>query len=229
MGVLYLRNTGQAESGSEDQEEKFTDANRQLAMTVAEQIALALANLKLQETLRIQAIRDPITGLYNRRYMEESLVREIQRSARNGKELGVIMLDIDHFKDFNDKYGHAVGDAMLRELGSFLQEKVRQEDIACKYGGEEFVLILPNAGLEITEERADIIRRDIKLVQVDVDGKIFENITLSFGVSIFPDHGEIWEHLLRAADVALYRAKTGGRDQVVVGKPYKKSEKSSKK
>ena len=228
IGVLYLRNTGQAESGSEDQEEKFTDANRQLAMTVAEQIALALANLKLQETLRIQAIRDPITGLYNRRYMEESLVREIQRSARNGKELGVIMLDIDHFKDFNDKYGHAVGDAMLRELGSFLQEKVRQEDIACKYGGEEFVLILPNAGLEITEGRAEIIRRDIKLVKVDVDGKIFENITLSCGVSVFPDHGEIWEHLLRAADVALYRAKTGGRDQVVVGKPYKKSKKSSK-
>ncbi|MCH7663506.1 MAG: sensor domain-containing diguanylate cyclase [Chloroflexi bacterium] len=227
IGVLYLRNKRHAGDASEELEEQFTNANRQLAMTVAEQIALALANLNLQETLRIQAIRDPITGLFNRRYMEESLVREIQRSARNKNQLGVIMLDIDHFKEFNDKYGHAVGDAMLRELGSFLQEKVRQEDIACKYGGEEFVLILPNTSLEITEARAELIRRDIKLVQIEVDGTTFENITLSCGVSIFPDHGEIWEHLLRAADVALYQAKANGRDQVVAGKPYKKIKKKA--
>lgn len=219
IGVLYLR-TRQTEGDTTGElVQEFSDANRQLALTVAEQIALALANLKLQETLRVQAIRDPLTGLYNRRYMEESLERELKRSARNGIELGVIMLDIDHFKDFNDKFGHAVGDAMLKELGNFLQESVRQEDIACKYGGEEFVMILPNAGLEITQKRAERIRADIKEVIINVDGKIFENITLSLGVSVFPTHGPQWENVLKVADVALYQAKANGRDQVVLGQP----------
>jgi diguanylate cyclase (GGDEF)-like protein len=177
---------------------------------------LALANLNLQESLRIQAIRDPITGLYNRRYMEESLEREIQRSIRSGSHLGVIMLDIDHFKKFNDRYGHAVGDALLRELGPFLQEKVRKEDIACKYGGEEFVLILPNANLSITADRAESIRRSVKGLHVTVGDKTFENIALSLGVSIFPTHGRDGDTVLKAADTALYKAKANGRDQVVV-------------
>jgi diguanylate cyclase (GGDEF)-like protein len=229
IGVLYMRSKKTESDSTDELEIEFTDANRQLALTVAEQIALALANLKLRETLRVQAIRDPLTGLYNRRYMEESLARELKRSTRNGSELGVVMLDIDHFKDFNDKYGHAVGDAMLRELGNFLQERVRQEDIACKYGGEEFVLILPNAGLEITRERAERIRADIKEVRIEVEGMVFENITISLGVSVFPKHGAQWENILRAADVALYQAKANGRDQVVVGKHYKQPENKATK
>ena len=222
-GFLHLRRETSLEERKLRGEEGISLATQQLALTVGEQVGLALANLALQESLRIQAIRDPITGLFNRRYMEESLVREIQRSIRNGSNLGVIMLDIDHFKVFNDRFGHAVGDALLRELGTFLQERVRKEDIACKYGGEEFVLIMPNADLSITADRAELIRREVKDVHVEEDGKTFDNITLSLGVSVFPMHGRDGDAVLKVADTALYQAKAKGRDQVVVGTSGKKN------
>ncbi|MBW8012792.1 MAG: diguanylate cyclase [Chloroflexi bacterium] len=235
IGVLHLRSKldEQQDSGVSEKESYagrngFSKEQQNLVLTVAEQIALALANLYLQESLRIMAIRDPLTDLYNRRYMEESMSRELQRSARNGKSLGVIMLDIDKFKDFNDKYGHAVGDALLRDLGILLKDKVRQEDIACRYGGEEFVLILPNSSLDITQERAEQIRKDAHAMNTEVEGQLFENITISLGVSVFPTHGSSWEEVVRSADLALLQAKSEGRDQVVVGEKYKAPKRNKK-
>jgi diguanylate cyclase (GGDEF)-like protein/PAS domain S-box-containing protein len=191
-------------------------ARRQLAFTVADQVALALTNLRLQERLRDQAIRDPLTGLFNRRYMEESLERELRRAQRRSMPLGVIMIDIDHFKRFNDTFGHAAGDTLLREIGGLLQKHTRGEDIACRYGGEEFTLILLEASAGDTEQRAALLREEAGRLQVEYGHQPLGNITISVGVAVFPDHGSTVESLLKASDAALYRAKDGGRDRVMV-------------
>src|ERR1041384_3945577 len=126
---------------------RSVETRQRFVMTVAEHIALALANLKLRETLRSQSIRDPLTGLFNRRYMEESLEREMRRASRGRHPVGIIMLDLDHFKKFNDSYGHDAGDALMRIVGNTLQRSIRAEDIACRYRGEGFTFILPEAAL----------------------------------------------------------------------------------
>ena len=194
---------------------QLTAAKKQLAITVAEHIALALANLKLRETLQDQSIRDPITGLFNRRYMEESLDREIQRCERKRQALSIIMLDVDHFKRFNDTFGHEAGDIVLRELGQFLQRYVRGSDIACRYGGEEFTLILPEASLEVCRKRAEQLRQGVRHLNLQHRHHPLGAITLSIGVACFPEHGLSSEVVIRAADTALYRAKQQGRDRVV--------------
>jgi diguanylate cyclase (GGDEF)-like protein len=194
---------------------EFTEAKRQLANTVCEHIALALANLKLRETLQNQSIRDPLTSLFNRRYLEESLEREIQRAARQQQPVGIIMLDVDHFKRFNDTFGHDAGDAVLRELGSFLKKCIRGSDIACRYGGEELTLILPEASLEITKQRAETIREQVKQLMLEHRRQPLGVITLSLGVACFPEHGKSGEAVIHAADAALYCAKREGRDRVV--------------
>lgn len=191
-------------------------ARRQLAVTVAEQLALALSNLRLQESLREQAIRDPLTGLFNRRYMEESLERELRRAARRGASLGVVMLDVDHFKRFNDRHGHPAGDTLLREMGSLLQGQTRGEDLACRYGGEEFVLILVEASLQDTHERASQLRAEAHTLRIEHGREALGPVTLSLGVAVYPDHGTTAERILAAADAALYRAKASGRDRVMV-------------
>jgi|GEM_PF-2084018 len=195
----------------------LTEAKQRLAETVAGQIALSLANLRLRETLRLQSIRDPLTGLFNRRYMEESLARELRRAARNQHSLGAIMLDLDHFKRFNDTFGHEAGDALLRELGDFLRTRTRREDIACRYGGEEFAIILPDASIEATLQRAERLRSEFKHLNMQHRGQSLGVVTLSLGVAVFPEHGATVEDILRAADRALYRAKEEGRDRAVVG------------
>lgn len=187
----------------------------QLAGAVAEQIGLAITNLRLRETLRHQSIRDPLTGLFNRRYMEESLVRELQRASRGGIPVAVIMLDLDHFKRFNDSFGHAAGDALMRALATVLQKGIRAEDIACRYGGEEFALILPGAPVHIAHARAEGIRQAAARLSVEHQGTSLGAVTLSLGVAVFPDHGATGEKVLKAADAALYRAKAEGRDRVV--------------
>jgi len=194
-------------------------ARRQLAFTVADQIALALSNLRLQESLRDQAIRDPLTGLFNRRYMQESLDRELRRAQRRRMPLGVIMIDIDHFKRFNDTFGHAAGDKLLREIGALLQHHTRGEDIACRYGGEEFTLILLEASADDTEQRALLLRAEAAQLHVEYGHQPLGNITISLGVAVFPDHGGTADTLLKAADAALYRAKGAGRDRVMVATP----------
>jgi diguanylate cyclase (GGDEF)-like protein len=193
----------------------------QLAVTVAKHVGLAVANLKLRETLRHQAIRDPLTGLFNRRHMEESLEREILRAARRKASIGLLMIDIDHFKEFNDLYGHAAGDAVLRELASLLQSQTRGEDLACRYGGEEVMLVLPEASLQDALQRAEQLRQAAKHLNVYQGQQAVGAITLSLGVAVFPGHGTTPESLLLAADTALYRAKATGRDRVVAAQAVK--------
>ncbi|MEQ9671346.1 diguanylate cyclase [Coleofasciculus sp. G2-EDA-02] len=206
LGILYI---------SSQQPGQLTEAKQRLALTVAEHLALSLANLKLRETLSQQSIRDALTGLFNRRYMEESLEREIHRAQRHQRPMGIIMLDIDHFKHFNDTFGHEAGDIVLRELGIFLQRNVRASDIACRYGGEELMLILPDASLADTKQRAEQIRQDVKDLQIEYHHQLLDAIAISVGVAAFAEHGSTAEELIAAADRALYQAKAQGRDQVV--------------
>jgi diguanylate cyclase (GGDEF)-like protein len=187
-----------------------------LAVTVAEQFALALANLRLRETLRGQSIRDPLTGLFNRRYMEETLDRELSRAEREHRPLSLVLLDIDRFKHFNDTYGHEAGDTVLASLGALLRSASRAGDVACRYGGEEFLLILPAASLADAQRRAEEIRESIRSLRVTLGSRPLEPVRCSMGVAAFPEHGEAGGTLLRAADAALYRAKREGRDQVVL-------------
>ena len=166
--------------------------------------------------LREMSIRDPLTGLFNRRYLEELLGLEMIRAMRKGYPIGMIMLDIDNFKKYNDLHGHAAGDAVLVQLGSFLRSKVRASDVTCRYGGEEFILILPEASLEKTQLRAEQICAQATRLQFNYQERVLEPVTLSVGVAVFPAHGATQEVLLKAVDNALYRAKAAGRDRVVV-------------
>lgn len=191
-------------------------AQGELVSTAVEQLSLALSNLQLQESLRIQSIRDPLTGLYNRRYLEESLERELGRCRRRGQPLSVLVLDIDHFKRFNDTHGHDGGDALLAQFGRLVDSMCRTEDIACRFGGEEFVLILPEAGVEIARDRAEGIRVAVSEMQVTHMRQSLGPVTCSIGVAAFPLHAEVGATLVQIADAALYRAKAEGRDRVVV-------------
>ena len=172
--------------------------------------------LKISEAkLREESVRDVLTGLFNRRYLEETLAREVKRAAREAYSLGVIMIDIDHFKKINDTHGHAAGDAFLKELGKFLKEQIRQYDIACRFGGEEFVLMLPEISLDLAKERAESMREKAKRLRVQYKDHTLDPVTISLGVAVFPEHGSTGEAVLKAADEALYKAKREGRDRVV--------------
>jgi diguanylate cyclase (GGDEF)-like protein/PAS domain S-box-containing protein len=195
---------------------KMTDTKQRLAITMSEHIAMALSNLRLHETLRSQSIRDPLTGLFNRRFMEESLELEIRRASRNQRPLGMIMIDLDHFKYFNDNFGHEAGDLVLKELGILLRSNIRGEDIACRYGGEEFTLILPEGTGAITRQRAEFFKDAIQRLDVQFRGTPLGKVTASMGVAVFPDHGRTAGALLDAADKALYRSKAAGRDRVTL-------------
>ena len=148
--------------------------------------------------------------------MEETLERELLRAARKQISLGMIMLDVDDFKLFNDDYGHAAGDEILRELGNLLLRQVRGEDIACRYGGDEFILILPDASRAVTRERAELIREYAQEFHLQFEGQSLAPVTLSLGVAVFPEHGVTSTGILRAVDAALYRAKHEGRSRVAV-------------
>jgi diguanylate cyclase (GGDEF)-like protein len=165
------------------------DSRKDLAVRVAEHLALALAELKLQETLQHLSVRDPLTGLFNRRYMEETLARELRRAERNQRHLGVIMLDIDHFKRFNDTLGHDAGDALLRELAALLRRQVRASDVACRYGGEESTILLPEVPPDLPRLRAEQIREAAWLIRVQHGQRVLEPVTLALGVAVFPADG----------------------------------------
>ena len=171
-----------------------------------------MVNLKLQETLKNQSIRDPLTGLFNRRYLEESVEREIQQASEQQKTMGIILLDLDHFKRFNDSFGHQAGDAVLQAVGKLLIRSIRNVDLACRYGGEELIVILQNTDLHITQSRAERFRSEVKLLRLEYGGKSLGSITSSFGVACFPEHGQTLEELVAAADTALYQAKELGRE-----------------
>jgi diguanylate cyclase (GGDEF)-like protein len=193
-----------------------SQTQRSLLKVFTEQIALALSNLKLRDSLRQQSIRDPLTGLFNRRYLEESLPLEIQRAKRNNLPFSILMIDLDHFKRFNDTHGHEAGDIVLQALGRFLQRHIRGGDIACRYGGEEFTLVLPGTSLELAQQRAEELSAGIRALHVDFSGSSLGSLSISAGVASFPNHGDGAETVLQAADMALYQAKSEGRDRVVV-------------
>jgi diguanylate cyclase (GGDEF)-like protein/PAS domain S-box-containing protein len=185
---------------------------------ITERIQVQNALLKSEARLREQSVRDHLTGLFNRRYMEETLERELLRASRKQLSLGIIMLDVDDFKQWNDTCGHAAGDAILRELGNLLLENVRGEDIPCRYGGDEFIIVLPDASKEMTRERAKLICKHVKRFHLQFEGQIREAVSLSLGVAAFPENGSTSTAVLRAADAALYNAKRKGRGRLVVAK-----------
>lgn len=215
MGILHLRSQSRGQAQTGEEQLYLTEAKQQLAMTMADSVVLALANLKLRISLRDQAIRDPLTGLFNRRYLEETLDREFNRAARMKRSVGVIMLDLDHFKLFNDTFGHEAGDVLLRKLGIFLKQHLRGGDIACRYGGEEFALILPEMSPGNLLRRAEQLREGIKHLSVPYQGQDLSTLTMSLGIAMFPTHGTTGLRVLNAADAALYEAKGQGRDRVV--------------
>ena len=213
LGVLLLQ-TGQAKA---NRSKLVSAAGQQLAQAVADQVALALGNLKLRESLRNQSVHDALTGLFNRRYLEECLERELLRAARNQRTVGVILVDVDHFKRLNDTFGHEAGDVVLKELAGLFQRVIRGGDIACRYGGEEFTLILPEASLEVARLRAEQTVEAVRHLHVAHRGRTLGPVTISAGVAAYPEQGTVTDDLLRAADAALYRAKHAGRDQVAAG------------
>ncbi|MET0580709.1 MAG: GGDEF domain-containing protein, partial [Pseudoxanthomonas sp.] len=186
-----------------------------LAASAAEQLALALANVRLRDTLQMQAIRDPLTSLYNRRYLEESLGREISRCRRRSLPLSVLMLDLDHFKAVNDEYGHAGGDKLLVAFAGLLAAMCRSEDIACRFGGEEFALVLPEVVAETALKKANEICAATARLALSYNGRNLPPLTVSIGVASMSGSGDTGEGLLRAADRALYMAKDAGRNRAL--------------
>ena len=191
-------------------------AQQPIVAAVADQIALSLANIRLRESLRQQSIRDPITGLFNRRYLEDTLLREATRAIRTETPLSALMLDLDHFKGFNDEYGHVTADRMLEQFARLLQDSFRTSDIVCRYGGEEFTVVMPGSDLDEAVARAEEICEATRSIQMTVGGKVCRPVTVSVGAAALPRHTTEASKLIRIADAALYQAKACGRDQVCV-------------
>jgi diguanylate cyclase (GGDEF)-like protein len=182
--------------------------------TMAERLALTLADMKLREELRAQSMYDPLTGWYNRRHMEETLDRDIRRASRTRHPLSLLIFDIDNFKEFNDSFGHEAGDVTLQNLCQMVKMLIRNEDVACRHGGDEFVLILPDSSAELAAQRAEEIRIAVQHADLQYQGYLLKPMTLSFGIATFPADARAPRELLRAADSALFRAKSEGRNRV---------------
>lgn len=191
----------------------------QIAAAVAEHLAFSISNLNLREALRLQAVRDSLTGLYNRRYMQEFLDRELHSARRKQRPLAVLMLDLDHFKRFNDTFGHSAGDMALAAVGSALLRCIRADDIACRYGGEEFALILPECSLAQATLRAEEICKRIREISLAPNGQAADPVTVSIGVAAFDETTDRVDLLMKFADDALYRAKRAGRNRVIAARP----------
>ncbi len=194
--------------------EALTEHELRIMRIVSEQASLAVSNLRLQHRLLNQSIRDPLTGLFNRRYLEETMEREFSRAERNGQPVSALVMDIDHFKKFNDTQGHDAGDAVLVHFAQVLAKAARKEDVAARYGGEEFVLLLPNATAEQAEKRGNEICAATRAMKVSLGKGQVGQVTVSIGVATYPEFGSKPDQLLTSADEALYDAKHSGRDQV---------------
>lgn len=208
LGMLHA--SGPSDGGEDDNDAALIEL-------LGEQLAMAIANLRLRESLRQQSLRDPLTGLFNRRYFEESLRREMQRCERRRLPLSLLVIDIDHFKAFNDSLGHSAGDAVLAHVGRCISSLVRAEDMACRYGGEEFTIVMPEADAEAAISRAEAIRRAIAQATISHNGLTLGPVTVSIGVAAFPHDGVTPELLFEVADASLYQAKAAGRNQVMRG------------
>jgi diguanylate cyclase (GGDEF)-like protein len=213
----------------------YTQEQSQFALAFAAQAAIAIENARLygdaqkelnekikaeekllilQKKLEEQAIRDSLTGLYNRRFLDETLSRELSRAERDKYSVSIVMLDLDHFKKFNDTYGHDVGDMMLKQLGKLLTSQVRAGDIACRYGGEEFVVVMPKASLSVARQRANDWRMRFESQILIYESDVL-SATLSAGVAVYPMHGSTSDEIIRKADQAMYAAKAAGRNLVI--------------
>jgi diguanylate cyclase (GGDEF)-like protein len=219
VGVLHLEFESGAQLQGEFGRDNLRGPYQQLAINAASQIALSLASLQLRETLREQSIRDPLTRLFNRRFLEESLGRELQLAARKRQSIAVLFLDLDHFKRFNDTFGHDAGDMVLQSLADLLRNFFRATDICCRYGGEEFAIILPESTSREAALRADALRSEVKGLRLQYKKQPLGPLTLSIGVAAFPEHGSTSEDLLKIADQCLYESKNRGRDIVTVALP----------
>lgn len=208
FGVLHV--------GFDTRKTRERESRHQYVATVADQLSISFANLSLRESLQQQSVRDPLTGLYNRRYLEETVERELGRAQREQKPLSVIMLDLDYFKTINDEHGHSAGDKVLVNVANLLGSHLRGEDLICRFGGEEFTIILPGAPMEVAEARAEQLRELIQAspVALGEEGQLL--VTASLGIATFPDHGADMAALIDAADDALYEAKENGRNRVVI-------------
>jgi len=207
LGMLCLIGAGKSRHQADQ---------RQWVVMVGEAVKLSLSNLRLRERLREQATRDLLTGLLNRRYLDETLPRELSQAQRRKSPICVVMLDIDRFKDFNDTFGHGAGDSLLRELGRVLQEHLREGDILCRYGGDEFALVLLDSSVADTSKRVEQIRVFVRQLQVQYGEQLLSAITFSAGIAQAPERDANAGELLRAADQALYAAKQAGRDQSAI-------------
>jgi diguanylate cyclase (GGDEF)-like protein/PAS domain S-box-containing protein len=219
VGILHLKFDGDAELQGGSSTERLRDSHQQLAISAASQIALSLASLQLRETLREQSIRDPLTHLFNRRFLEESLDRELQLADRKGQSIAVLFLDLDHFKKFNDAFGHDAGDMVLQSLADLFRIFFRATDICCRYGGEEFAIILPESNSEDAAIRANALRSEVKSLRLHYKKEPLGPLTVSVGIAAFPEHSSTSEELLKIADQCLYESKNRGRDVVTVALP----------
>ncbi len=192
------------------------DMRQRLAVALAEQTGLALANIRLRETLRLQSIRDPLTGLYNRRFLDEALRRELARAKRKQGGHALALVDVDHFKQFNDQHGHDAGDLVLQQVARALESRVRESDVVCRFGGEEFVVLLTELDPELARRRAEELLEAVRALQLSHAGRSLGKLTASLGLAFYPSHGDRPQTLIEAADAALYAAKRGGRDRLVV-------------
>jgi diguanylate cyclase (GGDEF)-like protein/PAS domain S-box-containing protein len=221
LGVLHLEFARIGGEGAE-----LRSGRQRLGVTVAGQIALSLASLRMRETLRDQSIRDSLTGLFNRRFMQESLEREMMRSRRKKHAVTMLFLDIDHFKRFNDTFGHDAGDFVLQSIADLLRNFFRGDDVACRCGGEEFAVILPEANAHDATLRADKLRAEVKALKLHYKDTRLGPISVSIGVAAFPEHCDTAEELLKAADQCLYQSKHSGRDRVTVASGRREREAS---
>lgn len=211
IGIVYLEWSSETKIVLNEHKQKIN-----LATTLSQQIMLAISNIKLRDTLLYQSTRDTLTGLYNRRYLEETLEQELYRLKRDPAPLALLMLDVDHFKYYNDTFGHEAGDKALKSLGQLLNDFVRKGDIACRYGGEEFMVTLQGASREVALSRAQEIHDKVSKLILTHHNQSLGQIKLSIGIAIYPEHGKTIEKLIHNADLALYTAKNQGRNQTVV-------------
>jgi diguanylate cyclase (GGDEF)-like protein/PAS domain S-box-containing protein len=218
LGVLQLV-YGLKQNGAGTAEiDGLHPSERHLGVAAASQIALSLASLRLRESLRDQSIRDPLTGLFNRRFMQECLDRELLRGTRKNRSLAVIFIDVDHFKRFNDVFGHEAGDQVLRSMGDFFRSHFRGDDIICRYGGEEFAIILPESSAQDAASRAELLRITARTLKLKHNDVTLDPVTLSAGIAGFPEHASSARELLQVADACLYEAKKSGRDRIILAK-----------
>ena len=221
LGLLHLEEKDEAEKSANDN--MLTDLGKNLAAIVAGQLAFALSNIRLQEAVREQAIRDTLTGLYNRRYMEQALDKEIRQAARNKVTVGVITLDIDNYGKFNDRHGYKSGDLIMRNLSDFLKNNSHPGDIVCRGNGDEFAIICPRISADTLKQKAAGILEGLANFNKRHQDLYQEPLTLSLGLAIFPENGNTSEQIIKLADMALNQAGQEGGNKIIAAdnKPAK--------